>query len=265
MIKHLGDGTFGRVLEVVDRRDNVRYAMKIIRAVPRYVDSAKIEVDIYDDVQKTAKAVLALQRDREENYDSRHGRHRGRDIPKIPESILRGAFGFPKMYDHFHFGDNYCIVFEPLGKSIWALMKMNKYQGFPMDFLQSIAKQLLQAIGFLHAIGITHTDLKPENIMLLKHSDLIKTNLHSSHEAHHQGDNYSSRRSLSISTASPRSAGKEIWLPRDDTIKVIDFGGATYDNEYHSTVINTRQYRGPEVILGTISTLSHSLMSFRLL
>jgi dual-specificity kinase/CDC-like kinase len=32
---------------------------------------------------------------------------------------------------------------------------------------------------------------------------------------------------------------------------VIDFGGATYDDEYKSTVINTRQYRGPEVILET--------------
>jgi dual-specificity kinase/CDC-like kinase len=31
--------------------------------------------------------------------------------------------------------------------------------------------------------------------------------------------------------------------------KVIDFGGATYDDEKKSTIINTRQYRGPEVIL----------------
>ena len=26
-------------------------------------------------------------------------------------------------------------------------------------------------------------------------------------------------------------------------------GGATWDHEYHSTIINTRQYRGPEVLL----------------
>ena len=31
---------------------------------------------------------------------------------------------------------------------------------------------------------------------------------------------------------------------------MIDFGGATYDNDPRkSTVVNTRQYRGPEVIL----------------
>jgi serine/threonine protein kinase len=33
-------------------------------------------------------------------------------------------------------------------------------------------------------------------------------------------------------------------------IKLIDFGGATFENEHHASVINTRQYRGPEVILG---------------
>jgi len=38
--------------------------------------------------------------------------------------------------------------------------------------------------------------------------------------------------------------------PLDTTIRIIDFGGATYQNERHSDIINTRQYRAPEVILG---------------
>ncbi len=38
-------------------------------------------------------------------------------------------------------------------------------------------------------------------------------------------------------------------LTRTD-IRLIDFGGATLDSDYHSKIINTRQYRGPEVILG---------------
>jgi len=43
---------------------------------------------------------------------------------------------------------------------------------------------------------------------------------------------------------------KRIWMrPLDDTIKIIDFGGATYDHEQHNSIINTRQYRAPEVIL----------------
>lgn len=33
-------------------------------------------------------------------------------------------------------------------------------------------------------------------------------------------------------------------------LAVIDFGGATFDGDYKSSLINTRQYRAPEVILG---------------
>jgi len=41
-----------------------------------------------------------------------------------------------------------------------------------------------------------------------------------------------------------------VWLrPLDDQVKIIDFGGATYANESHNSIINTRQYRAPEVIL----------------
>ena len=43
-----------------------------------------------------------------------------------------------------------------------------------------------------------------------------------------------------------------MYLPIDSQIKIIDFGGATFEEDYHSDIINTRQYRAPEVILGKI-------------
>ena len=36
---------------------------------------------------------------------------------------------------------------------------------------------------------------------------------------------------------------------RNTEIKVIDFGSATFDWEHHSTIVSTRHYRAPEVIL----------------
>jgi dual-specificity kinase len=36
----------------------------------------------------------------------------------------------------------------------------------------------------------------------------------------------------------------------DTEIRLIDFGSATFDNEYHSSVVSTRHYRAPEIILG---------------
>ena len=35
----------------------------------------------------------------------------------------------------------------------------------------------------------------------------------------------------------------------DTDIRLIDFGSATFDDEYHSSVVSTRHYRAPEIIL----------------
>lgn len=44
--------------------------------------------------------------------------------------------------------------------------------------------------------------------------------------------------------------GRTYEIPESTRIKLIDFGGATYDDEKKkSSIINTRQYRAPEVIL----------------
>lgn len=50
-------------------------------------------------------------------------------------------------------------------------------------------------------------------------------------------------------------------LPESTRIKVIDFGGATFDFEKKSTLINTRQYRAPEVILGCGWSMASDLWS----
>ena len=66
-------------------------------------------------------------------------------------------------------------------------------------------------------------DLKLENI-LFQNSDIM--------------------RKITVHTGGKR---KDIVVPESFKIKIIDFGGATFDNEHKSTIINTRQYRGPEV------------------
>lgn len=37
---------------------------------------------------------------------------------------------------------------------------------------------------------------------------------------------------------------------KNTAIRVVDFGSATFDHEHHSTIVSTRHYRAPEVILG---------------
>jgi serine/threonine protein kinase len=44
--------------------------------------------------------------------------------------------------------------------------------------------------------------------------------------------------------------GKAFRSPVHPEIRLIDFGGATFEDDYHTKIINTRQYRSPEVVLG---------------
>ena len=40
------------------------------------------------------------------------------------------------------------------------------------------------------------------------------------------------------------------WMkPLKTDVKIIDFGGATFQKDHHTSLIQTRQYRAPEVIL----------------
>ena len=66
----------------------------------------------------------------------------------------------------------------------------------------------------MHSIHLTHTDLKPENIL------------------------------LSVAIEKGES------LPSLPEVALIDFGGATWHKDHHSSVVCTRQYRPPEVTLG---------------
>ena len=47
----------------------------------------------------------------------------------------------------------------------------------------------------------------------------------------------------------PQCRNKKILESTD--IRLIDFGSATFEEEYHSSVVSTRHYRAPEIILGT--------------
>jgi serine/threonine protein kinase len=59
------------------------------------------------------------------------------------------------------------------------------------------------------------------------------------------------KKSSSSSTGSyTNESNEKYYVPASHHIRIIDFGGATYQDESHTEIINTRQYRAPEVILG---------------
>ena len=86
----------------------------------------------------------------------------------------------------------------------------------------------------LHDLNLVHTDLKPENVLLV--------------DGTYQTFTYGRQIPSSTSTIARTVRNRKVLF--DTEIRLIDFGSATFEDEYHSSVVSTRHYRAPEIILG---------------
>eukprot|EP01083_Nonionella_stella_P102832 292941_1 len=190
IVKRLGQGTFGLVMECIDNKRRIRVAVKIVRSVERYLDAAEIEVDILNKLDRFDIAKNSL-------------------IIRLYKSFRCEIASI----------EHYCLIFEKCGRSLYDYIKKNKYNGFQREHIAMIGLQLFHSISFCHQNKLTHTDLKLENILF-------------------------------VSDECIRCKKTKLYLPRNSfEIRLIDFGGATFESDHHSSIINTRQYRGPEVIM----------------
>ena len=214
----LGQGTFGKVVEAYDRRTRSKCAIKIIRSVQKYRDASRIELRVLQTLSHN---------DRQNRNKCIHLR------------------------DCFDFRNHICIVTDLLGQSVFDFLKGNGFVPFPSSQIQSFARQLftsvacmpssLLCLGFdwrcassvLHDLNLIHTDLKPENILLVGNS--------------YQTFTYN--RNIPSSSTTVQRVARQRRVLLDTEIRLIDFGSATFDDEYHSTVVSTRHYRAPEIIL----------------
>ncbi|KAJ5205036.1 Protein kinase (Lkh1) [Penicillium cinerascens] len=200
VIKLLGQGTFGKVVEAYDKQRKARCAVKIIRSIQKYRDASRIELRVLSTLASNDKA------------------NRNKCI---------------HLRDCFDFRNHICIVTDLLGQSVFDFLKGNGFVPFPSSQIQQFARQLFTSVAFLHDLNLIHTDLKPENILLVSNA--------------YQTFTYN-RTIPSSSHANPRNARQRRVL-LDGEIRLIDFGSATFDDEYHSSVVSTRHYRAPEIIL----------------
>ncbi|KRY34907.1 Exostosin-1 [Trichinella spiralis] len=191
VIKTLGEGTFGRVVQVRDHENEQSepLALKIIKNVDKYREAAKLEVNV---------------------------------LKKLMEKDPAGNFLCIHLVHHFNYFGHMCLVFPMMGLSVFDFLKANNYYPYPMHQVRHIAYQLCYAVNFMHQNHLTHTDLKPENLLFVHPEYDIKIDM---------------------------KRNKEYRIIRDTSVRVIDFGSATFDHEHHSTIVSTRHYRAPEVIL----------------
>ena len=98
----------------------------------------------------------------------------------------------------------------------------------------------------LHDLHLIHTDLKPENILLV-------TNDHRTVQIPVPGKVRISKSDVTLVSDLPlqrNAPPRSKRILQSTEIRLIDFGSATFEQEYHSTVVSTRHYRAPEIILG---------------
>ncbi|NXQ90694.1 CLK3 kinase, partial [Nyctibius grandis] len=143
-------------------------------------------------------------------------------LEKIREKDKEHKYLCVLMLDWFDFHGHICIAFELLGKSTFEFLEENNFQPYPLPQIRHMAYQLCYALRFLHDNHLTHTDLKPENILFVN-SD--------------------------FDTVYNKKKKCEEKCIRNTSIRVADFGSATFDHEYHNTIVATQHYRPPEVIL----------------
>ncbi|KAL9164952.1 hypothetical protein ABFS82_06G138800 [Erythranthe guttata] len=133
----LGSAAFSKVVQAHDLYSGIDVCLKIIKNDKDFFDQSLDEIKLLKFVNKNDPA------------DEHH--------------ILR-------LYDYFYYQEHLFIVTELLRANLYEFQKFNRESGgepyFTLHKLQVITRQCLEALSYLHDLGIIHCDLKPENILI---------------------------------------------------------------------------------------------------
>ncbi|XP_028788884.1 SRSF protein kinase 1 [Neltuma alba] len=300
------------------------------------------------DVQRSRYVALKIQK------SAQHYTEAAMDEIKILKQIAEGDPDdkkcVVKLLDHFkHSGPNgqhVCMVFEFLGDNLLTLIKYSDYRGVPLPMVKEICYHILVGLDYLHReLSIIHTDLKPENVLLLSmidpskdhrksgaglilpstkdnsvsRNEVTKDNVNlngnlsknqkkkmhrtakvdneiiegaggskdhdqedSSNDLKSNSESVEDKSSSSVGKDEPtkivetkdvpqgsqsqrkisRSMRKKLLAAVDLKCKLVDFGNACWTYKQFTNDIQTRQYRCPEVILGSKYSTPADLWSF---
>ncbi|EDQ92209.1 uncharacterized protein MONBRDRAFT_14418 [Monosiga brevicollis MX1] len=131
----LGKGSFGQVVEAVDKETDTRVAVKIIKNKSAFREQARIEIEL---------------------------------LKRVATKDPTDSYHMVRMLRWFEHKDHLCIVFELLSFNLYDLIRNTNFRGVSLNLIRKFAIQILRGLAFLSRddISIIHCDLKPENILL---------------------------------------------------------------------------------------------------
>ncbi|XP_024370394.1 uncharacterized protein [Physcomitrium patens] len=139
--EYLGSAAFSKAIQAHDLHTGMDVCMKIIKNNKDFFDQSLDEIKLL-------------------KYINKHD-------PGDKHHLLR-------LYDYFYHKEHLFIVCELLRANLYEFHKYNRESGgevyFTMPRLQSIARQCLESLEFIHGLGLIHCDLKPENILVKSYS-----------------------------------------------------------------------------------------------
>uniref|UniRef100_W5NC79 Homeodomain interacting protein kinase 4 n=1 Tax=Lepisosteus oculatus TaxID=7918 RepID=W5NC79_LEPOC len=136
LVETLGRGTFGEVAKYWRRSTGEMVAIKSLRA-----DAQRSRV-----IANELKLLAALSRAR---------------LDRCPIVLFHEAFRDARQ--HY-------LVFELLEQNLFQLLRERGFRPLAARHIRAVARQLLGALARLKELSVIHTDLKPENVMLVDHS-----------------------------------------------------------------------------------------------
>ena len=187
----IGRGTYGKVIKVFDIKNQV-LALKMIRI---FEDCPE------EDVNRELNMLYEVELNKSRSING--------NLIMMPITNLI-------------YKQHVCIVYPLMGSNLNDCIHHKNFLYFPNRTLNHIAKQTVKALEFLHSIGITHGDIKPDNIVFEDPKLYLKLN---------------------------KSYDDFIAYCEFPSIKLIDLGIARREGEDNMVVISALPCRAPEVIL----------------
>ncbi|XP_027128270.1 homeodomain-interacting protein kinase 2-like [Larimichthys crocea] len=129
----IGKGAYGKVAHCINLHTRENLAIKIM---PKYM--SRLCVHEFTMLQKLQKL----------------------DVNK------NNLLAFIELFSHERYD---CLIFEMLDKNLFELLYERALVPLSLSEVRVIAQQMLVALNTLRNMGVAHTDIKPDNIMLVNH------------------------------------------------------------------------------------------------